>query len=104
MTIMAQTLSADGGPFTDEVDYAQWAHQYDDGSPSFITDQSTSTLLSFEDAEAALLMFETGSDGTYVEGPGTEEYEWNGCGESGIGNNFNDIPFQRNDYGWNRWC
>ena len=102
MTIMEQTLSTDGGPSTDELDCAQWAHQYDDGTPSFITDQSTSTLTSIEAAEAALLMFQNGADGTYA-GPGIEEYEWNGRGESGIGDNFNDNPFQRNGYDWNEW-
>ena len=52
MVIMDQSLISDGGPFTDELDYA---NQYDDESPSFITDESTTTLPSFEAAETALL-------------------------------------------------
>lgn len=105
MTIMDQMLNACSGPFVEQLDYEQWAMTpYDDASPSsLITGQDSSTLPSFEAAEAALLMFQNGGDGMYEEQPESDEYEWNGCEESGVGNYRNDNPFQHNGYDWNGW-
>lgn len=105
MTIMDQMLNPCSGPLVEEPDYEQWAlARYDDASPSsLLTGQDSSTLPSFEAAEAALLMFQNGGDGTYEEQHEFDEYEWNGCGESGVEHYPNDNPFQHNGYDWNGW-